>query len=92
MEFYWHDIVGTLGTALVVLGYFLIQSGRLTAEDLAFSLINLGGACLLMISLWFNFNLASVIIECFWIAISLMGIGRYCRQKFRPKSLSQDKA
>jgi hypothetical protein len=39
----------------------------------AYSLANALGAVLILVSLYFDFNLSAVIIELFWAAISLMG-------------------
>jgi len=73
----FHDIVGTFGVVLILLCYFLIQVGKLTAENLSYSVINMVGASLILFSLYFEFNFASVLIEGFWVIISLIGISRY---------------
>jgi hypothetical protein len=39
------------------------------------------GALLILISLLYNFNLASAIIEVFWILISLWGIVNWFRSR-----------
>lgn len=76
------DIVGMTGTFLVVGAFFLIQIERLDPKGLEYNLMNLSGAILLLISLCINFNLASFVIELFWIAASVVGIYRYFdRQK-----------
>ncbi|MDH2291787.1 MULTISPECIES: CBU_0592 family membrane protein [Cobetia] len=71
------DIIGMLGTSLVVGAFFLLQIGRLDARSLAYNLMNLSGAILLLISLCINFNLASFVIEVFWIVASLVGLVRW---------------
>ncbi|MDN4502963.1 hypothetical protein QX776_11170 [Alteromonadaceae bacterium BrNp21-10] len=81
MEIYWHDVIGNIGVGLIVLSYFLLQLGKMSSDKLAYSVTNLIGANFLLISLYFNFNLASVVIEIFWIAISLYGITRYILNK-----------
>lgn len=75
-----YDIIGMSGTALVVGSFFLLQLGKLAPTDLGYNLMNLTGAILLLISLYFNFNLASVVIEIFWISASFIGIYKYARQ------------
>lgn len=74
------DIIGMSGTALVVGSFFLLQLGKLTPSDLRYNLMNLSGAILLLISLFFNFNLASVVIEIFWIGASCIGLYKYFKQ------------
>ncbi|AOM02614.1 hypothetical protein Q4589_07760 [Cobetia marina] len=71
------DIIGMLGTSLVVGAFFLLQIGRLDARSLTYNLMNLSGAILLLISLCINFNLASFVIEVFWIVASLVGLVRW---------------
>lgn len=71
------DVIGMTGTALVVVAYVLLQMQKLSATSFVFNVMNLLGALLLMISLYFNFNLASMVIEVFWIGASLLGLYRY---------------
>jgi hypothetical protein len=61
----------------VVLAFYLLQTEKLNSHDIRYSLLNLTGAILLLISLMVSWNLSSVIIEVFWIAISLIGIVRH---------------
>jgi hypothetical protein len=65
------------GTFLVVGAFFLLQLGKVKPTGIAYNLMNLSGAILLLISLCYNFNLASFVIELFWIAASLIGIYKY---------------
>ena len=75
------NIIGMLGTALVVGAYLALQMDKLDAKGLAYNLYNLLGAILLLISLLVHFNLASFIIELFWIAASLVGLYKYLKRK-----------
>ena len=69
-------LAGLAGTAILIAAYFANQIGRLPSDDWRFPGANLVGACLIMASLLVQWNLPSVVIEAFWIAISLYGIGR----------------
>jgi hypothetical protein len=80
------DIIGMTGTFLVVASYFLLQLKKLDAEGLAYNAMNLIGAIFLLISLCYKFNLASFVIELFWIAASLIGIFRYLHGRRRATS------
>jgi hypothetical protein len=73
----WYDIVGTLGVAIIILTYVLLQIERVRSTDLVYSLLNAIGASLILISLYFDFNFPSVVVEGFWLVISLFGIGKY---------------
>lgn len=68
------NLVGIIGVSLILLAYFLIQLEKVTNKDLIYSVMNLIGSVLLLISLLRFWNLPSVVIEFFWMAISLYGI------------------
>ncbi|MBH0056784.1 hypothetical protein I6F65_07405 [Pseudoalteromonas sp. SWXJZ94C] len=75
------DIIGMAGTFLVVGSFFLLQLGKTSPTSLMYNIMNLTGAILLLISLCYNFNLASFVIEIFWIAASLIGLYKYAKNK-----------
>jgi multidrug transporter EmrE-like cation transporter len=81
MSFAWYDILGTVGVAVIVVAYFLLQTGRMRSEQLAYSVMNGVGAVLILISLYYDFNFPSLVVEFFWLLISLYGIARYFRRK-----------
>jgi hypothetical protein len=71
-----YDIVGIIGTLVLIAAYFANQQRWLPSDDWRFPAANLAGALLILVSLWYEWNLPSVVIEFFWIAISLYGIGK----------------
>ena len=79
----WPDALGAVGAALIILAYFLNQQRRLSSEDWRYPATNLAGAVLILVSLWYEPNLPSVIIESFWVLISLYGIARSRRGRTR---------
>ncbi len=76
MSFAWFDILGTLGVAVIIGTYVLLQAEKLSSDSLAYSLLNAIGASLIIVSLYFNFNFPAFIVEFFWLLISLFGIGK----------------
>ena len=82
----WYDIIGTLGVAVIVLTYVLLQIGRLKSEQLAYSFLNAVGAALILVSLYYSFNFPSFVVEFFWLLISLFGIGKYFTEKHTHQS------
>lgn len=70
------DIVGIIGVCLCLAAYLLLSTNRLSASDIKYPLSNFIGASLILFSLLFDFNLASVFIEGAWMVISLIGIYR----------------
>ncbi len=79
------NIIGMLGTSMVVGTYFLLQLNKLDSKGLAYNIWNLVGAILLLISLLIHFNLASFVIELFWIAASLVGLYNYWKRRKQPE-------
>jgi hypothetical protein len=80
------DLVGNIGVILLIIAYLMLQLNKLSSDGLAYSLLNAIGASLLIVSLLFNFNLSALVIEVFWVLISLLGIYKY----FRLKSLGSE--
>ncbi|WP_430455780.1 CBU_0592 family membrane protein [Rheinheimera sp.] len=75
------DIIGMAGTSLVVGAFFLLQLNKVSPKGLMYNLMNLIGALFLLFSLCINFNLASFVIEVFWIAASVIGLVQYRKNK-----------
>ncbi len=70
------DLAGVVGVLLTLTAYAGAQIGRLEPRDLPALLLNLTGATLILWSLALRFNLASVLMEGAWAAISLFGVLR----------------
>lgn len=70
------DALGIFGSLLIVAAYFANLRGALPNSGLAYSLLNLIGALLILFSLWWAWNTAAVVMEGFWAAISVYGIAR----------------
>ncbi|WP_371185273.1 CBU_0592 family membrane protein [Thalassotalea maritima] len=81
------DIVGMIGTVLTVAAFFLNQVDRIDPKGLPYNIMNLVGAILLLISLSIHFNLASFVIEVFWIFATIVGLYRYHQRNKRIKEL-----
>ncbi len=77
MSYAWYDILGTIGVAVIIFMYVLLQIGRIRSEQLSYSLFNAVGAALILVSLFYSFNFPSFIVESFWLLISLFGIGKF---------------
>ncbi|GAB4162482.1 MAG: hypothetical protein Tsb006_0730 [Rickettsiaceae bacterium] len=71
------DIVGLMGVFLVVTSFFLLQAEKFTPDSTGYLLFNFFGALMLLFSLYYNWNLASVIIECLWLTITIYGIIKF---------------
>lgn len=71
-----YDTLGIIGVVIILMAYLALQIEKLSAQDWRYSAMNGLGALLILISLYFSFNLASFIIEIAWLTISLFGLFR----------------
>ena len=75
------DFLGNIGVGVLIVTYLMLQLSKLRSDGLAYSLLNAIGASLIVISLLYDFNLSALLMEVFWVLISLVGIYRYFRLK-----------
>jgi len=68
------NIVGVIGTILLVGTYFMLAAQKIKGDSYPYLICNAVAAALILYSLCYHFNLASFIIEIFWISISVYGI------------------
>jgi hypothetical protein len=66
--------VGLIDVGFILVAYFANQQRRLSSEDWRFPAVNLVGSLLILASLFVEWNAPSVVIEIFWIAISVYGL------------------
>jgi membrane-bound ClpP family serine protease len=81
------DFVGMTGVIIILIAYFLLSTERWDSQNIIFQLANFIGAWMILFSLFFHWNLSSVIIEIAWIIISAVGIFRILSQ---PKKVKED--
>ena len=72
MDFY--RAIGLLGVAFFVGAYFATQRRWLNSDDWRYPALNLAGSLLVIVSLFTEWNLPSVVLEGFWVAISVYGL------------------
>jgi hypothetical protein len=71
------NTIGTIGVAVILSSYFLLQTHRIQSTELRYSLLNFVGSSMILISLFHDFNLPSMIVEAVWSLISVLGILRW---------------
>ncbi|MBT5767359.1 MAG: hypothetical protein P8H57_04325 [Emcibacteraceae bacterium] len=74
MNTFLFDAIGVLGVFIILAVYSLVQLDKMDVKGLFYSIINAVGAVFILISLTVTFNMASFVIECAWLVISLFGI------------------
>ncbi|MDX8351091.1 CBU_0592 family membrane protein [Cognatiyoonia sp. IB215182] len=68
------DAIGVAGFGLYVLNYTLLTFRRIRTEYVVYFVINAAAASMVLIGLSASFNLASALIQVFWLIISLTAI------------------
>lgn len=69
-----YDSLGIIGVIIILIAYLFLQLEKVTVLDWRYSAANGLGALLILISLYYSFNLASFIIEIAWLLISIFGL------------------
>ena len=79
------EIVGWVGAGLILLGYALVTSGRLTARSIAYQLLNVFGAIGFIVNSGWNGAIPSMALNVVWL-----GIGISALLRLRGKGTSPD--
>lgn len=77
----WPTVTGIVGTLLVLIAFFLLQARKLHGNGPVYQLLNAIGAAAIIVSLFYAFNLASMVLEIAWLLISLYGLAVGIRQR-----------
>lgn len=75
------DWLGVLGSLVIAGAYLAVSRGMVDAERPAFNVLNLVGALLILLSLWFRPNAGAIMIEVLWVAIALYALIRYVMRR-----------
>lgn len=75
------DIIGIVGVSIIVVTYLFLQLQKISSQTLTYSVLNIVGSAMILYSLIDSWNLASFVIQVFWIIISLFGIRNYYKSK-----------
>lgn len=84
----WHEFVGVAGFALYLLSYCLLQLDRVDGNSSVYARMILIAATLVLVSLYFEFNLASALIQISYIIISMIGLLKRARKRRCDTTLS----
>ncbi len=82
------NAMGFIGAAAIILAYALLQFGYWQSQQRVYSATNAFGAALILLSLIFEPNWPSVVIESFWLLISLIALlSKRSPQKQSPQKI-----
>lgn len=80
LNYDWTDFIGNVGVFLILATYLLLLLDRIESRSILYSAVNALGALLILVSLYFKFNLSAFIVEIFWLLISIVGLVRGLRR------------
>lgn len=75
------DIIGIIGVLMVLIAYFMLNTHKFLVLDMRYQLLNFVGSWFILYSLFYSWNLSSVLIEVAWILISIIGIYRVIKAR-----------
>ena len=80
-DYTWSDLIGNVGVVLLLYTFYSNVSGKFTAQGFWYNFNNLVVAILLSINLYYKPNISSIIIEIFWLAISVYGLIKWYKNE-----------
>jgi len=76
-----YEVIGLGGVLIILVAYFLLNSGRLTQYHVRFQLLNIIGSLMILCSLIKHWNVATFCIEIAWIVISIFAVHKILRSR-----------
>ena len=70
------DMLGVVGVLLILIAYTGATTGKMDPKRAPALLLNLAGALLILVSLYFDFNLSAVLMEGAWALVAVFGLAR----------------
>lgn len=92
MDFTIWTAAGLLGAALYLTAYGALQLGFLRGSSVAYTVLNLAAASFVLLSLVEAFNVSSLLIQVFWIALSIIGLARMAWARNRMRFTDEERA
>ena len=68
------DWIGVLGSFVIATAFLAVSRAWVDAAKPAFQLMNLTGALMILVSLYYRPNAGAILIEVLWIAIALYSL------------------
>ncbi len=71
-----YEAMGLVGVAFYLSSYAALQFGFIDGKKVSYPFLNFMAASCVLISLFENFNMPSMLVQISWITISLYGISK----------------
>ena len=75
------EAVGWIGAALILLGYLMVTTGRLTGQSAAFQWMNVAGAAGFIVNGWWHGALPSTALNVIWMGIGIVALWRITQRR-----------
>ncbi|MGI9391047.1 MAG: CBU_0592 family membrane protein [Boseongicola sp.] len=75
------DYVGIAGSLVIAAAYLAVSRNWVAAERPVFQLLNLAGAVMILLSLYYRPNAGAIIIEVLWVGIATFTLAAYWRNR-----------
>ena len=75
------DWIGVLGSLVIAGAYLAVSRTWVDPERPIFQLMNLAGALMILVSLYYRPNAGAILIEVLWIAIALYSLTRWLMRR-----------
>ena len=75
------EAVGWIGAALILLGYLMVTTGKLTGQSAAFQWMNVAGAAGFIVNGWWHGALPSTARNVIWMGIGIVALWRITRRR-----------
>ena len=75
------EAVGWIGAALILLGYLMVTTGRLTGQSAAFQWMNVAGAAGFIVNGWWHGALPSTALNVIWMGIGIAALWRITQRR-----------
>lgn len=83
--YYIAEGLGAIGVVLILVSYWMLQNNRFPRDLLGYSVMNLVGAILVIISLCYSWNTSAMVIEVAWVIMSFMAILKALNERAKNK-------
>ncbi|MGI9395691.1 MAG: CBU_0592 family membrane protein [Boseongicola sp.] len=75
------DYVGIAGSLVISAAYLAVSRNWVAAERPVFQLLNLAGALMILLSLYYRPNVGAIIIEVLWVGIAIFTLAAYWKNR-----------
>jgi len=80
------DWLASIGSATLLLAFFLLQRGVLAAQSTAYLLLNLIGSAIAALAAWMGHIIPFVVLEVVWSAVAAWGLWTLWQRSRRAES------